>query len=459
MPNVLIVEDDASSRAALAELVALEGFDTVTAGSIEEANTHLETLLPDLLIVDLRLPDGSGIDLFDSCKVGSAVDCVVITGHASVDSAVDALRLGATDYLTKPIDVSRLRTILANVRRTQELKDEIDALRGELRKLGRFGPMIGASAEMGRVYDLLARVAPTEATVFLTGESGTGKDVAAQTVHQLSRRRKAVFLPLNCGAVSPNLIESELFGHERGSFTGADRTHKGYFERADGGTLFLDEITEMPIELQVKLLRVLETGAIMRIGGEQAVPVDVRVIAATNRIAAEAVRGGKLREDLLYRLNVFPIALPPLRQRGSDVDLLVEHFLKELNAAEDRAVRVDPAAADRLRTHSWPGNVRELKNVLHRAFILADQEILPECLPDEVRPVSLSKPPAARENGYPSLPMHVGESVADAERRLILATLEHFRGSKQKAAEALGISLKTLYNRLSAYEAEAQGKA
>jgi len=453
MANVLIVEDDASSRAALAELVALEGFDTVTAASVEEARGHLRTVLPDLLLVDLRLPDGSGIDLFESASVGTATECVVITGHASVDSAVDALRLGATDYLTKPIDVARLRAILGNIRRTQELKDEIDALRSELRKLGRFGPMIGASAEMGRVYDLIARVAPTEATVFLTGESGTGKDVAAQTIHQLSRRRKANFLPLNCGAVSPNLIESELFGHERGSFTGADRTHKGYFERATGGTLFLDEVTEMPIELQVKLLRVLETGTIMRIGGEQPMAVDVRVIAATNRTPSEAVREGKLREDLLYRLNVFPIPLPPLRERGEDVALLVEHFLKELNAAEDRSVGVAPAALERLRAHSWPGNVRELKNVLHRAFILADQEIAPECLPEDVRgrPAAVGEP---RANGNPSLRVQVGESVAEAERRLILATLEHFRGSKQKAAEVLGISLKTLYNRLSAYESE-----
>jgi two-component system, NtrC family, response regulator AtoC len=448
MAHVLIVEDDPSSRAALSELVALEGFDTVSAGSLEEARSYLRTVLPDLLITDLMLPDGSGIELFDA-----RIECVVITGHASVDSAVDALRLGATDYLTKPIDVTRLRAILSNIRRTQELKDEIDALRGELRKLGRFGPMIGASAEMGRVYDLMARVAPTDATVFLTGESGTGKDVAAQTIHQLSRRRKLAFLPLNCGAVSPNLIESELFGHERGSFTGADRLHKGYFERANGGTLFLDEITEMPIELQVKLLRVLETGTIMRIGGEQANAVDVRVIAATNRSPAEAVRDGKLREDLLYRLNVFPIPLPPLRERGEDVTLLIDHFLKELNLAEGRSVHVNQAALDRLRAHGWPGNVRELKNALHRAFILADQEITLDCLPEHIRG-GVATAETRPQNGQPSLRLQVGESVADAERRLILATLEHYRGSKQKAAEVLGISLKTLYNRLSAYESE-----
>jgi len=453
MAHVLIVEDDPASRAALAELVSLEGFETITAGSLEEARSFLGTVLPDLLIVDLMLPDGSGIELFDARRGGPGLETVVITGHASVDSAVDALRLGATDYLTKPIDVARLRAILSNIRRTQELKDEIDALRGELRKLGRFGPMIGASQEMGRAYDLMARVAPTDATVFLTGESGTGKDVAAQTIHQLSRRRKAVFLPLNCGAVSPNLIESELFGHERGSFTGADRMHKGYFERSTGGSLFLDEITEMPIELQVKLLRVLETGTIMRIGGEQPIEVDVRVIAATDRNPVEAVKEGKLREDLLYRLNVFPIPLPPLRDRGDDINLLIDHFLKDLNAAEERSVRVAPEALERLRAHPWPGNVRELKNALHRAFILADQEITADCLPEDIRGGAINILPR-KENGSITLRVQVGESVADAERRLILATLEHFRGSKQKAAEVLGISLKTLYNRLSAYESE-----
>jgi two-component system, NtrC family, response regulator AtoC len=452
MAHVLIVEDDPSSRTALAELVALEGFDTVTAGSLEEARSYLKTVIPDLLITDLVLPDGNGIELFDTRRLDAALECVVITGHASVDSAVDALRLGAADYLTKPIDVARLSAILSNIRRTQELKEEIDVLRGELRKLGRFGPMIGASPEMGRVYDLMARVAPTDATVFLTGESGTGKDVAAQTIHQLSRRRKLPFLPLNCGAVSPNLIETELFGHERGSFTGADRLHKGYFERADGGTLFLDEVTEMPIELQVKLLRVLETGTIMRIGGEQPMAVDVRVIAATNRLPLDAVKEGKLREDLLYRLNVFPIPLPPLRDRGGDVGLLVDHFLKELNATEGRSVRVGADSAERLLAHAWPGNVRELKNALHRAFILADQEITPDCLPEDIRGGTVTSLPG--KNGSPMLKVQVGESVADAERRLILATLEHYHGSKQKAAEVLGISLKTLYNRLSAYGSE-----
>jgi DNA-binding NtrC family response regulator len=266
----------------------------------------------------------------------------------------------------------------------------------------------------------------------------------AETLHALSRRRKGPFLPLNCGAISPNLIESELFGHERGSFTGAERTHKGYFERAAGGTIFLDEITEMPFELQVKLLRVLETAAVIRIGGERPLPVDVRVIAATNRPPEEALAQGKLREDLLYRLKVFPLHLPPLRERGDDVELLSEHFLELLNTAEGVAKVFSRAALQRLRAHGWPGNVRELKNLIHHAFILADDEIGVDCLPG-IGGEDL-------QSGT-SLHVRVGISLSEADRRLILATLNECGGDKRRAATVLGISLKTLYNRLKVYQA------
>jgi len=453
MPLALVVEDDANSLSALAELVEREGFTVRTAETLGAAREFLSSNVPDLLLTDLVLPDGSSMDLLKDTEAGLSAEVVVITGHASVDTAVEALRMGASDYLTKPLDIPRLKTVLANIARTRELKDEIDTLRTELRKLGRFGPMIGASPQMGRVYDLIARVAPTDATVLITGESGTGKDLAAQAVHQISRRRKAPMLPLNCGAVSPSLIESELFGHERGSFTGADRTHQGYFERASGGTLFLDEITEMPLELQVKLLRVLETGQVVRIGGERPTDVDVRVIAATNRNPQEAVQEGKMRDDLLYRLNVFPIDLPPLRERGDDIVLLANSFLQELNKAQGTDKQWSRASLERLERFAWPGNVRELKNTVHRAFILADEEVGPECLPGVVAG-GLNSSDVVQSGGGPSLRLQVGSSVADAERRLIEATLEHFEGNKQKAAEVLKISLKTLYNRLNAYAAE-----
>ncbi len=444
MPHALLVDDDTNLLSGLAELVQQEGFTTTTAGTLTDARTQLAEQAPDVVLTDLVLPDGSGLELLRDLESNPAADVVLITGHASVDSAVEALRKGASDYLTKPIDIPRLRTVLANVARTRELKQEIGNLREELRKLGYYGRLLGASVQMQKVYDLIAKVAPTEATVLLLGESGTGKDLVAQTLHDLSRRRKKPFLPLNCGAVSPNLIESELFGHERGSFTGATQRHRGYFERAHGGTLFLDEITEMPVELQVKLLRVLETGSIIRIGGDQPVDVDVRVIAASNRRPEDAIAEGKFREDLHYRLNVFPIQLPPLRERHGDIDLLAEHFLHELNKADGTAKTLSLTCKDRLRTYEWPGNVRELKNLVQRAFILAEGEIDVECLPPEL------SADHAGTNSQPAL--KVGTSLAETERRLILATLDHYEGDKKKAAEVLGISLKTLYNRLNLYK-------
>lgn len=453
MPHALVVEDDADSLTALAELVGLEDFAVVTAQTLEEAREQLRAQLPDVMLIDLMLPDGDGMELLRDLDAPPRPDVVLITGHASLDTAVDALRMGATDYLTKPVDIARLKTILAHVRRSSELRSEVESLRGELRKLGRFGPLIGSSPEMAAVYDLIAKVAPTDATVMVTGDSGTGKELVAQTVHRLSRRRAAAFLPVNCGAVAQNLIESELFGHERGSFTGADRQHKGHFERATGGTLFLDEITEMPVELQVKLLRVLETGTLTRLGGEQPLAVDVRVIAATNRIPEEAVDEGKLREDLFYRLKVFPIALPPLRQRRQDIELLAQHFLNEFNQADGGAKRFSKATLDRLLMHHWPGNVRELKNVIQRAYILAHDEIGPDCLPAEIGAGAGANTAAAASG--PVLHVSVGASMAETERRLILATLDRFQGDRRRTAETLGISLKTLYNRINAYKSEA----
>jgi DNA-binding NtrC family response regulator len=448
MPEALIVDDDASTLQGLVELVAREGFTSRGARTIEEARTELRSAMPDVVLTDLRLPDGSGLDLLPELDGNATTQVVLITGHASVDSAVEALRRGVSDYLTKPVDVARLKSVLANVARTRELKREIRSLRTTLRQLGRFGPLLGASPGMQKVYDLIARVAPTDATVFIVGESGTGKELAAQTVHEHSARRQEAFLPLNCGAVSPTLIESELFGHERGSFTGAERMHKGYFERATPGTLFLDEITEMPIELQVKLLRVLETGTLTRIGGERPIEVNVRVIAASNRKPEDAVAQGKLREDLLYRLSVFPIHLPPLRERGDDVEFLADHFLAELNQAEGMTKGFNRAARQRLRTYAWPGNVRELKNVVHRAFILADEEIGPESLPAELGGAGPT------DASGPTLQLKVGTSIAEADRRLILATLDQHGWDKRKAAAVLGISLKTLYNRLSTYKTQ-----
>ena len=442
LPRALIVDDDQGFLLGLAELVRREGFAVSSAGSLKQAREELATSTPDILLVDLRLPDGSGLDLLDGFEPTTAPEVVLITGSASLETAVDALRRGAIDYVTKPVDFARIKMALANVMRTLEMKGEIGALRGELRKLGRFGPLIGTSPSMQAVYDLISRVARTEASVLISGETGTGKELVAQRIHALSRRGKATFLAVNCGSISANLIESEMFGHERGSFTGAERMHRGYFEQAHRGTLFLDEITEMPVELQVRLLRVLETGAVTRVGGSESIKVDVRILAATSLGVEEALAAKKLREDLFYRLNVFPIALPPLRARGDDIGLLAEHCLAELNEAAGTAKHFTRACTERLRQHGWPGNVRELKNVIQRAFILAEEDVGVDTLPlgvTEVLPAS-------------SVVMRVGTPIAEMERRLILATLDQCDGDKKKAAEVLKISLKTLYNRLNEYK-------
>jgi two-component system, NtrC family, response regulator AtoC len=441
MPHALAVDDDPNFLSALAELIEGQGFTTNTACTLRDARAQVSNRTPDVALVDLYLPDGSGIDLLKDLELGAATEVVLMTGHADVESAVQALRLGASDYLTKPLDIGRLKSILANVASVQPALTAVAPV-SETQEVGRLGLLLGASPAMLAVYEMLNRVAPTDASVFLVGESGTGKDLAAQTLHLLSRRSKAPFLPLNCGAISPTLIESELFGHERGSFTGAQRRHKGYFERAHLGTLFLDEISEMPIELQVKLLRVLETNQLMRIGGDQTVEVDVRVIAATNRDPQKAVQEGKLREDLLYRLQVFPIQMPPLRERGEDVALLADYFLGQLNERQGAAKGFTDETMERLHTHSWPGNVRELKNVVHRAFIMADQEISPRSLPREV---------GGDSGSVRSLNFQVGASIEEVERRLIMATLEAYDGNKRQTADVLGVSLKTLYNRLNTY--------
>lgn len=449
MRHALVVEDDRPALDALLAWVQQQGFSVQGEMSLADARRAMLARPMNLLLADLTLPDGSGLELIDDA-VTSGAQVVLITGHASVDTAVEALRHGATDYLTKPLDLARLTTILANVSRTRELREEIGSLRGALRKLGHFGPLVGASESMGAVYDLIAKVAPTDATVLIVGESGTGKEVVMQAVHQLSRRRHGPFVPVNCGAISPNLIESTLFGHEKGSFTGAEKMHRGLLEQAAEGTLFLDEVTEMPPDLQVKLLRVLETGTTMRVGGEKPIPVDVRVVAATNRDPEQAVRDGTLREDLWYRLNVFPIQLPPLRKRHGDIRLLAQHFLAQLNATNGTAKRWSDEAFALLEAYAWPGNVRELKNLTHRAYILADQVIDAACLPTlPHRGVGRDADDTAEV-----LQVRVGSSIADVEKRLIFATLEQVDGNKQKAAEVLGVSLKTLYNRLSAYKME-----
>ncbi|HET9106621.1 MAG TPA: sigma-54 dependent transcriptional regulator [Steroidobacteraceae bacterium] len=448
MAHALIIDDDADVVEWLQEVARMEGFTVARAHSLRDARIELGRQRPDVLLTDLQLPDGEGIELLRELEKPEATEVIVVTGHATVDSAVAALRAGASDYLVKPADLERVQAVLRHAKKTSALQHEIGELRDELRRLGRFGRILGSSQRMQVLYDQLTRVAPTSATVMLIGESGTGKELAAQTIHELSRRRTNAFLPLNCGAVAPQLIESELFGHERGSFTGADRQHKGFFERANGGTIFLDEITEMPMELQVKLLRVLETGTVNRVGGTQPIASDVRVICATNREPERAVADGKLREDLYHRLNVFPIRLPPLRDRETDIEQLAQFFLDELNRTEGTRKTFSRDALVRLYQYGWPGNVRELRNYVQRAFIMADDVI--EC------DITLNDAPPKSDDGT-TITIRVGTPLEEVERRVTMATLAYCGHVKRKAAEILGVSLKTLYNRLETYNGRETG--
>jgi DNA-binding NtrC family response regulator len=456
---ILVVDDDPDSLAALEALVAREGFDVVTAVDLAEAEQRAAEKAPAAVLVDYHLPDGPGLLLLERLP-DPRPEIVLVTGRATVETAVEALRAGAADYLTKPVDVARLKAVLESAAKASVLRSELRELREELRELGRFGAMVGSSKPMQEVYDLIARVAPTDATVLVTGESGTGKELVALTVHRLSRRAHRPFVAINCGAISSGLIESELFGHERGAFTGADRQRKGVFERAHQGTLLLDEISEMPIELQVKLLRVLETGTFTRVGGERQQSADVRIIAASNRDLEATVAEGKLRADLLYRLRVMPIELPPLRERTGDVRALAAWFLDELVRSEGAVKTFTEEALAALERHGFPGNVRELRNTVHQAFILAEETIGVENLPAALRP-GAAAPAAAQAASAPvngdGLQLEIPLSLAEAERRVILSTLDRLQGDKGKAAEALGISLKTLYSRLREYAARAAG--
>jgi two-component system response regulator AtoC len=445
MRHVLIVDDETNSAQALSALVQEQGYSTAVASSLREARQQLMLMPAQAVILDLHLPDGNGFSLLEDAALVAGAEIILVTGHASIESSVRALRLGAVDYLVKPVQPAQLKQVLQRLGQGREVRADIQKRAAEVPQSGQFGRLIGESAAMQRVYAQIARVAPTAVNVFIVGESGTGKELVAQTLHELSRRRRAPLLSVNCGAISAQLIESELFGHEKGSFTGASRQHRGYFERADGGTLFLDEITEMPMDLQVKLLRVLETGAFTRVGSEDPIQTDVRILAATNRNPHEAVSAGRLREDLFYRLDVFEIALPALRARAGDATLLAKTFLREVNELEGLELSFSEGALQALETYSWPGNVRELRNVVCRSALMADGKRIEELALPEVPNT------AAHAVGNGTLKSSVGSTIAQAERDLILATLEHCHGLREPTAEMLGISLKTLYNRLRDY--------
>jgi DNA-binding NtrC family response regulator len=441
--RVLVVEDDSATRMGLTELVRTWGFLAESAEDGEDGLQKITAFRPAIVVTDLVMPRMDGHQLLKALREQDPdISVVILTAQGSVESAVEAIKDGAYDYLTKPVDPQRLQILLQKVVERQETLREVKALRRQLRDQGAFGRMIGSSAGMRKVYRIVEQAAPTSASVLINGESGTGKELVAQTIHQLSPRAASPFVAINCAAIPETLLESEIFGHEKGAFTGASDRRQGCFELADHGTLFLDEIAEMTPATQVKLLRVLQERTFRRLGGRQEQKVDVRVIAATNQDPAEAVKAGKLREDLFYRLNVFAIVLPTLRERKEDLPLLVQSFLAEFNARNGKSIAaVNQEAMKAIEAYNWPGNVRELRNVIERATILADGEFI------ELRhmPNVLL---AAGEAPQPALSLPPGTTVEDAERQLIQMTLEHTRDNKTRAAEILGISLKTLHNKL-----------
>lgn len=447
MLHVLIVDEDCRSAGLLSELAQSEGYEITVARSNNHASLQSGLRPPDLVFISNALADGWVNEWMQSQIFLEACDVILMGDAPSAEEIVAAFRLGVADFLFKPIDVSRVRQLmrerLAKLAARASRDDRPQAGRGTgVRRLMAASQLLGESTAMKTLLHQVERVAPTEASVLLLGESGTGKELVAQTIHCQSERCRQAFLPVNCGAISPQLIESEIFGHEKGSFTGADRQHKGYFERASGGTLFLDEVIEMPIELQVKLLRVLETGTFMRIGSNQELHTDVRIIAATNRDPEKAIAEGRLRLDLYHRLNVFPLRVPPLRERGKDIELIAQHFLDELNTAHGTQKQISPNVQASLRQYHWPGNVRELRNFIQRCYILADEFI------DDYSPDSSL---AHYSTTAITLAIPVGTSLADVDRKLIFATLDLCSGVKKRAADVLGISLKTLYNRLEEY--------
>jgi len=442
--RVLIVEDDSAARVGLEQLVKSWGFVAESASDGEEALEKVTTFRPAIVISDVVMPRMDGLALLRALQTQDAdVTTLLLTAQGTVETAVEAMKEGAYDYLTKPIDIQRLKILLDKIVERLETMREVKALRRQLREHGTFGSLIGNSPEMRKIYSIVEQAAPTGASVLITGESGTGKELVAQMIHQLSPRASFPFVAINCAAIPETLLESEIFGHEKGAFTGAADRRQGCFELADRGTLFLDEIGEMTPATQVKLLRVLQERKFRRLGGRIEQSVDVRVIAATNVDPQEAVKQGKLREDLFYRLNVFAFRLPPLRERKEDLQLLIQAFINEFNARNQKNIAaVDHQAMRMLEHYAWPGNVRELRNVIERATILASGPFIEA---KHLPPVLAEEPPPQHQ---PQVALAPGTTVEEAERRLILMTLEHTRDNKTRAAEILGISLKTLHNKL-----------
>src|SRR4051795_11266598 len=448
--KILIVEDEENERTGLAELISSWGYVAETARDGQEGYEKVNSWCPHIVITDLKMPRLGGLELLEKISSDSqSMAVIVVTAQGSIDSAVQAMRIGAYDYVTKPIDTSRLRTILQNASALLGTRVELEATRRKLRDAGSLGSLIGPSKKMQEIFRLIEMVAPSTASVLITGASGTGKELVARTIHDLSPRKDRPFVAINCAAIPDTLMESEIFGHEKGAFTGALERRTGCFELAEAGTLLLDEIGEMPIGTQAKLLRVLEDRKLRRLGSKVETAVDVRVLAATNKIPDEAVARGELRSDLYYRLNVFNIHMPPLREHKEDISALVQLLLAEMSSKHMRKVTaVSEAVLNQFNNYSWPGNIRELRNTIERAVIVCDTGMIET---KHLPPGFGQAPLRTAANDPDAVRLGVGTTVEEAEKMLILKTLEATSNNKTRAAEILGISLKTLHNKLKEY--------
>jgi DNA-binding NtrC family response regulator len=459
--RVLIVEDEDNARKGYEQLLQRWGYDVLGVPSAEEVLAKFGSYQPDTLIADVELPGMNGLDLL--VQLGDElkdVPAIIITGKGSEERAVAAIEAGAFWYIEKPLKGPVLRALLDRALGKARDARQLAALQRQLREAGRLGELVGSSKPMQEVMRIVEMAAPSSASVLITGETGSGKEIVARTIHKLSSRTAGPFVAINCSAIPESLMESEIFGHERGAFTGAAERRIGCFELADSGTLLLDEIGEMPAPTQAKLLRVLEDRKVRRLGSKTETPVDVRVLAATNKDPEQAVSSGQLRQDLYFRLNVFHIHLPPLREHKDDIPLLVEHILRDVNAKHGKNVRgVGVEVMDIFMSHTWPGNIRELRNVLERASIMCEKEMITRsCLPGE-----FGKTAAKAPSDLAALKFPIGTTIEEMEKELILQTLSATGNNKTRASELLGISLKTLHNKLKEYdklkEFEAQGES
>ncbi len=444
--RILVVDDEGNARQALKDILTEEGYELVEAADGEDALQLMQSFAPAAVLADVRMPRMDGITLLKRAREqGSDAVFVMMTAYASVEAAVEAMRAGAENYLVKPLDVNAVLVVLEKALEKLRLQRDTQNLRERVRERYRFHNIVGDAPELQAVYEVVKRAAPTRATVLILGESGTGKELIAQALHEESPRRDQPFIKVNCAALSETLLESELFGHEKGAFTGAIGRKEGRFELADSGTLFLDEIGDISPALQIKLLRVLQQKEFERVGGVSTLKVDVRLVAATNRDLASEVKSGKFREDLYYRLNVVAVTLPPLRNRKGDIPALVSHFVEKYGKAYGKEIRgLAPGTLNALLAHDWPGNVREIENVVERAVVLAKG---PEMTADDLPPTLRGPRPRERSPGA----LIPGATLYEIEREAILRTLDMVGGSTSRAAEILGISVRKIQYRLKEY--------